>query len=540
MLQKAQQIKNDISYAIEKYIIDDNVRRIRIHFLILCYNQVDAISSFINPVFTILNENRRKKFIRDIFTDKKFLDNSKITYKDVELLIAVNPIGFTENGAAATFVTDSSDYKRIVKYEDLPLKDDGFNTPRGTDVRDAVILCLDTYDSQRPIDQSIPDFVYDVVNKAFNSVKNVSASVLSNLFSKKNLDTLLEGTQLNFDTKESSKMSFNTITNMIPDVLNDLSFFDTLFNIGLVVTGTPSAYSGALGKVLKSVPEVGRRCLEISSNTVEGIKYDVLSNLTFDMIEKEVEKHEKAQKIKSGIRIFHKNDKSGYGLCEDGVNYDDCEISVYDVVSDSELEVLLGYKKNLMISQSSGFYSKLYKKRGEEKYFFCTAGTNMLSAKDWINNISQGLIGLSSQYTTSVIIAKTLDKSLKGKKLIFAGHSLGGGLASNNSLVTTSRHAITFNAAGLGFLRTKVTLFLNNKQDLYYVKRRESKIHAYVLEGELLNSMLSKIGEEANGHRYIIKTEGTVLDQLSAKDKHKLENFLNLKCNDELSIQNTL
>lgn len=148
-----------------------------------------------------------------------------------------------------------------------------------------------------------------------------------------------------------------------------------------------------------------------------------------------------------------------------------------------------------MICDKSGFYSQLFhtNRGGKDFYAFCTAGTQMLSLKDWFSNFSQGLIGLSPQYTRSVQIAKKLDEIVGDNRvLFFIGHSLGGGLASNNALITRKRHAITYNAAGLNFMRVQATLLLNKKNHdwLFNVDGRQQKIHPFVIRGEILNTVL--------------------------------------------------
>ena len=457
---KSQLLKCEITETIEKYIIDDNIRTIRIHFLILCYNQLDIISNFINPIYTLLSEERKKKYLKSIFFDKRFLNHSKITYKEVEVLISINPFGTLAQGTVATFATDSTDYKRIIKDSDEPITNDKINTPDNIDIQDAAVLCQVTYDSQSDFEQSIPLFVTSAIKTVLSKAKDSSAMILSNIFSRDNLKILLQDTPLNFDTKEGRAFSFSLINHMVGDVINDLSFFDSLLNIGKINTGTPSIYSGALSQILKSMPE---KCVSLANNTIDGIKKDLINNLTKELIEENIQELEKEEKLKAGIIIYHNN--TGFGLCE----------------CNAENE--------------------------NTTYFYCTAGTNMTSLNDWKNNLSQGLFGISGQYSTSVKIAKILDSSLKGKKLVFIGHSLGGGLASNNSLVTSTRHAITFNAAGLNFLRVKTTLFLNNRRDLFHPQRRRSKIHAYIIDGEILNGLLSKIGEGAYGNKYVIQQD---------------------------------
>lgn len=537
---KSKLLKLEISEAIEKYIIDDNIRSIRIHFLILCYNQLDIISNFINPVYTLISEERKKKYIKSIFFDKRFLNHTKITYKDVEVLISINPFGTLEQGDVATFATDSMDYKKIIKDSDEPIRNDKINTPDNIDIQDAAVLCQVTYDSQSDFEQSIPLYVTYAIKTAFSKVKDSSAIILSNIFSRENLEILLKDTPLNFDSKESTLLSFSFIIQMVNDVINDLSFLDSLLNIGKINTGMPSMYSGTLSRILKSMPEIAKRCVSLTKNIIDGYRKDLIKYLMKELTEESIREKEKEDRLKTGIIIYHNN--TGFGLCDNIVRNDDSTYSIFDRVSEAELSSLLGNKKELLIDATTGFYSILYKKRGSNLYFYCTAGTNMTSLNDWKNNLSQGLFGISEQYTTSVKIAKLLDKSLQGKKLIFIGHSLGGGLASNNSLVTSSRHAITFNAAGLNFLRVKTTLFLNNRRDLFHPQRRRSKIHAYIIDGEILNGLLSKIGEGAYGNKHVIKRDGSEdLWDLKSLGRHSLANtFLKIKRMDQISINQTL
>ena len=178
---------------------------------------------------------------------------------------------------------------------------------------------------------------------------------------------------------------------------------------------------------------------------------------------------------------------------------------------------------------ASGFNSMLFQKYadGIQYYAYCTEGTDMTSVKDWFSNISQGLIGLSPQYSYSVQMAMDLDRAIGDKAVLwFIGHSLGGGLASNNSLVT-SRHAITFNAAGLNSLRVGATLLLNNQAELFHFDRRRKRIHAFVLEGEILNSILRWIGQEAYGTKHVITYQYKQGEKMkSSVEKHGLTTIL--------------
>lgn len=199
-------------------------------------------------------------------------------------------------------------------------------------------------------------------------------------------------------------------------------------------------------------------------------------------------------------------------------------------MDDFEVDQLMGPGFHQKLERkSSGFNSMLFQKQdnGIQYYAYCTEGTDMTSFKDWYSNISQGLTGLSPQHTYSVQIAKKLDQTIgESAVLWFIGHSLGGGLASNNSLAT-GRHAITFNAAGLHPYRVKATLLLNNYKDLFHYERRTSRIHAFVLKGEILNSVLFWIGQPAYGNRRTIdyhKKPGE--KDKTASEKHGLTTIL--------------
>lgn len=100
---------------------------------------------------------------------------------------------------------------------------------------------------------------------------------------------------------------------------------------------------------------------------------------------------------------------------------------------------------------ATGLVSALYKRtvNGKIEYIYATAGTKMHNSKDWETNLSQ-VIGDSPQYEQALKNAIELSKRIDeaGHSLVFTGHSLGGGMASNNALAT-NHEAIVFNPAGL-------------------------------------------------------------------------------------------
>ena len=164
------------------------------------------------------------------------------------------------------------------------------------------------------------------------------------------------------------------------------------------------------------------------------------------------------------------------------------------------------------------------------KFAYCTAGTNVTSLADWFSNIAQGLIGWAPQYVQSVRNAKILDKCIDKNVLYFIGHSLGGGLASNNALVTKYRHAITFNAAGLNVLRVKATLLINNRGDLFHISERRTRIHPYIIRGEILHSILGLIGQMPYGYdkeHSFVNDDTSMIEKIrKTVDRHGLDGFI--------------
>lgn len=208
----------------------------------------------------------------------------------------------------------------------------------------------------------------------------------------------------------------------------------------------------------------------------------------------------------------------------------------------------------------TGFYSKLYERIENDKtksFAYCTAGTDPCSFNDWFfANFLQGLTGISLQYTQSVRNAKKLDKYCKDRNLplYFVGHSLGGGLACNNALATSTRHAITFNAAGLNPLRIMATLLINNPKDYFNRTGRKNRVHPFIIDGEAVQ-LLRFIGqpamssEKGREKRFYDETEivntqiqiknGSVTPQLKHMgiiEKHNVLNFLRIKNLAELRI----
>lgn len=95
-----------------------------------------------------------------------------------------------------------------------------------------------------------------------------------------------------------------------------------------------------------------------------------------------------------------------------------------------------------------GFNAELYHDHVSDSYILAYQGTDATSLQDWASNISQALGLGSGQYDQAMLLARLMAETPIGNRLSFAGHSLGGGLASAAAVVT-GIHADTFNAAGL-------------------------------------------------------------------------------------------
>ena len=100
-----------------------------------------------------------------------------------------------------------------------------------------------------------------------------------------------------------------------------------------------------------------------------------------------------------------------------------------------------------------GFKSQLYKKRDANIYCYVTAGTEGLFDPDALTDLGQVFGYYLHQYIHSVVNAKILKEKIEknGGQLFFAGHSLGGGLATCNSLATGCP-AKTFNPAAVSIV----------------------------------------------------------------------------------------
>ena len=154
------------------------------------------------------------------------------------------------------------------------------------------------------------------------------------------------------------------------------------------------------------------------------------------------------------------------------------------------------------------------------EYVYATAGS--VELRDWSENIKQPL-GLSKQYEKAANNAKQLSKTLGDMELNFVGHSLGGGEAALNSLVTSNdklkgRKAFTFNAAGVSDL----TKFKEGTWKTPF--KSEKKIEAYILRTDPLNILQNRSPAmpDVNGNRHYLSPK----DLPSVYNGHSIDNII--------------
>lgn len=161
---------------------------------------------------------------------------------------------------------------------------------------------------------------------------------------------------------------------------------------------------------------------------------------------------------------------------------------------------------------------------------------NPIPVKRWINlfgdwilsNASQAFLGLSPQHTFAIQIAHILYQYCiqKDIKLVFYGHSLGGGLAAAAALAT-DKEAITFDMAGLNLFR-KIA---------YGYKNKIHKIRNFYVKGELLSTpiynMLTLGLAPHSGIQYSIPRYKDVAPVVN-HDLEKLYEFFDKKNTDKI------
>ena len=193
------------------------------------------------------------------------------------------------------------------------------------------------------------------------------------------------------------------------------------------------------------------------------------------------------------------------------------------VYGDKKDDILTGgwrVSSDFKISNKSGLKSQVYERVNNDgdvmEYVYATAGTEPDDIEDWIADVAQ-VAGLSNQYHLSAENAQNISKQLGEIELNFVGHSLGGGEAALNSLITfgagKGRKAFTFNAAGVS-MATKIR---EGGIDLAY--KSENNINAYITVTDPLNIL-------QNGTSFLPNVNGIRKYVLPNRlNGHSIDNF---------------
>ena len=133
---------------------------------------------------------------------------------------------------------------------------------------------------------------------------------------------------------------------------------------------------------------------------------------------------------------------------------------------------------------ASGYFGALYRNADNGTIIYANRGTEGPDKLDVRANVLQAFGLESKQYTTAMKVARNL-RATYGGKLSFTGHSLGGGLASAQALVT-GLPATTFNAAGLN--PETVRRMLGSDFDNAWA-HGNSLVSAYYVKGDPLSQV---------------------------------------------------
>ena len=194
------------------------------------------------------------------------------------------------------------------------------------------------------------------------------------------------------------------------------------------------------------------------------------------------------------------------------------------VYGDREDDFLIGNwypsLKNFHLINKYGLKSQVYERRDENgeaiEYVYATAGTDISDMHDLTANVLQ-ILGASKQHKYSVENARRISKLLKDKELNYVGHSLGGGEAALNSLITNGegkgRKAFTYNSAGISLIT------LLKEGGLRTVFRSEKSINAFIVITDPLNYLQkNSILPQANGNKIYVKPQKL--------NGHSIDNFI--------------
>lgn len=150
--------------------------------------------------------------------------------------------------------------------------------------------------------------------------------------------------------------------------------------------------------------------------------------------------------------------------------------------------------------------------RGPFRAVLCTGPKRVLSisgtddAEDWVDNIGQGVTGVSSQYLYALRVARSTAPE------VIVGHSLGGGLASYCSIYG-GRNSATINPAALN----------TNVASVVGMIRNGTKVINYVASGEALDILdVMAPNMRRVGKIYRVRSNGSIFNPVA---RHAIANL---------------
>ncbi|MGL6196875.1 MAG: hypothetical protein ACRC2T_18840 [Thermoguttaceae bacterium] len=132
--------------------------------------------------------------------------------------------------------------------------------------------------------------------------------------------------------------------------------------------------------------------------------------------------------------------------------------------------------KNILLSESNGFRARLYHDMLTEKFILGFGGTVPKNPDDWITNFRQWNGKKAEQYERGIVLSNNIKPHFRNK-VVFVGHSLGGGIATVAAALNGTE-AVVFNPPGI---HTNSIPHINLKTETF------PQIRRFVVRGEILN-----------------------------------------------------
>ena len=142
-----------------------------------------------------------------------------------------------------------------------------------------------------------------------------------------------------------------------------------------------------------------------------------------------------------------------------------------------------GWEVKETFTRESGLKATLYYHRKRNVYVLAYKGT-VPTSNDDLSADAQQIYSDTPQYRDAVNLANAMKRRYGSEKLIFTGHSLGGGLAYVSAMAT-GNYAVVFNAAGIS---KKSAMALNLDLNKPY-----NRIYSYYIPGEWLTGFQNNL-----------------------------------------------